>query len=99
MHITDIPKFERLIKNLSINVFELQNSNVEKNVTVPLYISKNNFHVAITDLFLYINHYVLNMKLDAICASSHDHKNYICRKCLSSHRPETNLKEQNMLFR
>ena len=48
MQNTDIPKFKQLNNNLSINVFELQNIKDEKNIIVPLYISKNNPKVVLT---------------------------------------------------
>ena len=87
MQITDIPKFERLKKNLSINVFGLQNSRNEKNHGVKKN-AKNNLNTTIIDLLLYKISYVLIKKLDALINNNQEYKNFICRNCLSSHRSE-----------
>ena len=90
MHITDFPKFERSKKNLSVNIFELQNSTNEKNILAPLYTVKNNLNTTNIDLLLYKISYVLIRKLDALIYNIQEHKNFICRNCLSSHRSEVN---------
>ena len=56
MRIVDIPRFERLIPTVSINVFEYSTEEDNDYKLVPLYISKHNENRRIIDLILYRNH-------------------------------------------
>ena len=89
MKITDIPKFENLNNELSINVFEYSTDEDNDYKLVPLYISKNIENRRIIDLILYKNHYILLKKLN-VFIGKHDNS-YVCRSCLSSYTVESKL--------
>ena len=89
MKITDIPKFENLNNELSINVFEYSTEDDNDYKLVPLYISKNIENRRIVDLILYKNHYILLKKLH-VFIGKHDNS-YVCRSCLSSYTVESKL--------
>ena len=96
MFVTDVPKFERLNNNLSINIFELQNNKDEKNSIVPLYISKNNLDKTIVDLLLYKNHYLLIKKLHTLLNNRDHHQNIVCRNCLSTYPSQEKLEQHRI---
>ena len=58
MKICDIPRFEKLNHQLSINAFEYSTDNENDYQLAPLYISKHNEYRKIIDLILYKNHYI-----------------------------------------
>ena len=95
MKIADIPKFENLNKQLSINVFEYTTDEDNDYNLVPLYISKNLENRKIIDLILYKNHYILLKKLH-VFIGKHDNI-YVCRNCLNSYSVETELNTHKKL--
>ena len=89
MRIIDIPKFENLNNQLSINVFEYSKEEDNDYKLFPLYISNNIENRRIIDLILYKNHYILLKKLH-VFIGKHD-SSYICRSCLSSYTVQSEL--------
>ena len=80
-------KIEKL-NNLSINIFELnfyQEQNKWKQKLIPFEISKNEAD-KIIDILVYINHYVLNKKLNIILGKQDCR--YLCKGCLNSYTIE-----------
>ena len=87
---SDVHKFEKL-NNLSKNILELnfdQYKNKWKHNLIPFEISKNESD-RVVDLLMYKNHYVLIKKLNVFLGDHH--KNFICRRCLSSYTSENML--------
>ena len=89
MRIIDIPKFENLNNQLSINVFEYSKEEDNDYKLIPLYISNNIENRRIIDLILYKNHYILLKKLH-VFIGKHD-SSYICRNCLCSYTVQSEL--------
>ena len=88
---SDVHKFKEL--NISsVNIFELnfyQDKNKRKHNLIPIEISKNESD-RVVDLLIYKNHYALIKKLNVFLGDHH--KNFICRRCLSSYTSEKMLK-------
>ena len=81
---SNVHKFKEL-NNLSVNIFELyfyQDKNKWKHNFIPIEISKNESD-RVVDLLIYKNHYALNKKLNVFLGDHH--KNFICRRRLSSY--------------
>ena len=95
MKIIDIPKFENLNNQLSINVFEYSTDEDNDYKLVPLYISKNIQNRRIIDLILYKNHYILLKKLH-VFIGKHDNS-FVCRNCLNSYSVESELSTHQIL--
>ena len=89
MRIIDIPKFENLNNQISINVFEYSKEEDNDYTLIPLYISNNIENRRIVDLILYKNHYILLKKLH-VFIGKHD-SSYICRSCLCSYTVQSEL--------
>ena len=88
---SDLQKFNDL-NNLSVNIFELnfyQDKNKWKHNSIPKEISKNKSD-RVVDLLIYTNHYALIKKLNVFLGDHH--KNFICRRCLSSYTSENMLR-------
>ena len=86
----DVHKFNEL-KNLSINIFELnfyQDQNKWKYNLIPTEVSKIESDRVI-DLLIHWNHYALNKKLNIFLGDHH--KTFICRRCLNSYTSENML--------
>ena len=87
---SDVHKFNDL-NNLSVNIFEsnfYQDKNKWKHSLIPIEISKNESD-SVVDLIIYKNHYVLNRKINVFLGDHH--KNFICRRYLSSYTSENML--------
>ena len=80
------------INKLYDNIFELnfyQDKNKWKHNLIPIEISRNDSDKVI-DLLIYKNHYALIKKLNIFLGDHH--KNFLCRRCLSSNTCENMLK-------
>ena len=87
---SDVHKVNEL-NNLSVNIFELNFYQVKikwNHNLIPFEISKNESD-RVVDLRLYKNHYALIKKLNVFLGDHH--KNFICRRCLSSYTSENML--------
>ena len=88
---SDVHKFNDL-NNLSVNIFELnfyQDKTKWKHNLIPIEISKNE-SVRVVDLIIYKNHYELIKKLNVFLGDNH--KNFTCRRCLTSYTSENMLR-------
>ena len=86
----DVHRFNEL-NNLSVNIFELnfyQDKDKWKHNLIPIETSKNESE-RVVDLLIYKNHYALIKKLNVFLGDHH--KNFICRRCLSSYTSENML--------
>ena len=87
---SDVHRFNE-INNLSVNIFELnfyEDGDNWKHNLIPIEISKNESD-RVVDLLIYKNHYALIRKLNVFLGDHH--KNFICRRCLSSYTCENAL--------
>ena len=87
---SDVHKFNE-VNNLSVNIFELnfyQDKNKWKYILIPVENSENESY-RVVDLLLYKNHYALIKKLNVFLGDHH--KNFICRRCLSSYTSKNKL--------
>ena len=79
------------LNNLSVNIFELnfyQDKDKWKHNLIPIEISKNESD-RVVYFIIYKNHYALIKKLNVFLGDYH--KNFICRRCLSSYTSENML--------
>ena len=90
---SNVHKLEK-VNNSSINIFELnfyQDHDKRKHNLTPIEYSKNESD-RVVDVLIYKNHYALIEKLNVFLGNHH--KNFICRRCLSSYTSENVLKKR-----